>query len=121
MMKSHSNLDNSDAYVDGSDAYVDGSETTRSKILGEADRLIHNDRQSSYGPPHENFARVAAGWAVLLGVDVTPAQVAACMAWLKMCRLVHDGQDWDGYVDGCGYMALAGELAGAKRRVKDEA
>ena len=87
---------------------------SRGKILEEAHKLVYGPRQEAYGKPQDNFDRVAAGWSVLLGSDVTPAQVALCMAWLKMCRLVHEATDADGYTDGAAYIALAGELAGAK-------
>jgi hypothetical protein len=83
--------------------------TTRSYILNTADELIHGDREDHYGTPQENFARIAQGWSVLLEADVTPEQVALCMAWLKMARLVN-GPHEDSYVDAAAYMALAGEL-----------
>lgn len=83
---------------------------TRSNILQTADELINNDREAHYGTPQENFARIAQGWSVLLEADVTPEQVALCMAWLKMARLVN-GPHEDSYVDAAAYMALAGELA----------
>lgn len=83
--------------------------TTRSYILNTADELINGDREQHYGTPQENFARIAQGWSVLLEADVTPEQVALCMAWLKMARLVN-GPHEDSYVDAAAYMALAGEL-----------
>lgn len=83
---------------------------TRSDILLKADNLINGDREAHYGTPQENFQRIALGWSVLLEADVTPEQVALCMAWLKMARLVN-GVHEDSYVDGAAYMALAGELA----------
>ena len=82
----------------------------RTAILAEASALINSDRQDQYGPPSENFRRIATGWGVILGRDVSPEQVALCMAWLKIARLVN-GPHHDSYVDGAGYMALAGELA----------
>jgi hypothetical protein len=75
----------------------------------DADALINGDRQAQYGPPSENFARIAAGWSVILGTDVTPDKVALCMAWLKIARLAQ-GPHRDSYVDGAGYMALAAEM-----------
>lgn len=83
--------------------------TQRSQILGEANELVHGDRQKHYGPPEENFARIAKGWAVILGTKVTAHDVALCMAWLKIARLC-EGPHRDSYVDGAAYMALAGEL-----------
>jgi hypothetical protein len=81
----------------------------RTEILTRAADLINGDRAKQYGPPQENFARIAAGWSVILGTTVTPDQVALCMAWLKIARLVNGPQE-DSYVDGAAYLALAGEL-----------
>ena len=86
--------------------------TIRSEILTEANALITGDRQAQYGPPAENFERIAAGWRVILGCDVTPSQVALAMAWLTIARVVN-GPHRDGFVDGVGYLALAGELSDA--------
>lgn len=85
--------------------------TIRSDILSEANTLICGDRQAQYGPPAENFERIAAGWRVILGCDVTASQVALAMAWLKIARVVN-GPHRDSYVDGAAYIALAAELAG---------
>lgn len=83
---------------------------TRSNILQEAESLINGEREDHYGTPQENFQRIALGWSVLLDADVSPEQVALCMAWLKMARLVN-GPHLDSYTDGAAYLALAGELA----------
>lgn len=82
----------------------------RSDVLAAADKLINGDRQANYGPPQENFARIAVGWSVILKTDVTSEQVALCMAWLKLARLVNGPHD-DSYIDGAAYMALAAELS----------
>jgi hypothetical protein len=84
--------------------------TERERILAEASALVMGDRQEQYGTPQVNFARIVAGWSVILGVDVTPDQAALCMAWLKIARLAQ-GPHRDSYVDGAAYLALAGELA----------
>lgn len=84
--------------------------TEREQILAEAAKLICGDRQEAYGPPQENFKRIADGWAIILGWPVTPEQVSLCMAWLKIARLVN-GPHRDSYVDGAAYMALAAELS----------
>ena len=85
----------------------------RSETLEEAGKLINGDRQADYGTPQENFTRISKGWSVLLETDVTPEQVALCMAWVKLARLVN-GPHHDSYVDGCGYIALASELSEEK-------
>lgn len=84
--------------------------TEREKILAEAAALVCGDRQAAYGPPSENFDRIAKGWSVIMGQPVSMEQVALCMAWLKIARLVN-GSHRDSYVDAAAYMALAGELA----------
>lgn len=91
-------------------------DNTRSRVLAEAMDLINGDRQEAYGPPSENFQRIAAGWSVILGNDISPDQVALCMAWLKIARLANgkhgaNGKHVDSYIDGAAYMALAAELA----------
>jgi hypothetical protein len=84
----------------------------RTQILEEASRLINGDRQSDYGPPSENFNRVALGWELILGAEVSAEQVALCMAWLKIARLAGGGNSSDdSYIDGAGYLALAAELS----------
>lgn len=82
----------------------------RTDILETAAALINGDRERDYGTPAENFGRIAAGWAVILDQDVSVEQVALCMAWLKIARLVN-GPHEDSYVDAAAYMALAGELS----------
>ncbi len=84
--------------------------SVRSQILQRAGELINGDRQAAYGPPSVNFSRIAAGWSAILGQPVSPEQVALCMAWLKIARLVN-GRHEDSYVDGAAYMALAAELS----------
>jgi hypothetical protein len=83
---------------------------TRTAILREAEALINGPRQQHYGPPEANFARTAVRWGQLLGVEIEPWQVCVMMADLKIARLI-EGAHRDSLVDGCGYLALAGELA----------
>lgn len=82
----------------------------RSRILQEADGLINGDRARDYGTPQENFARIATIWGAILGIELTAHEVALCMAGLKLARLAN-GPHRDSYVDGAGYLALAGELS----------
>ena len=83
----------------------------RTQILEDAGALINGAREASYGPPAENFERIASGWRVILGADVTPSQVALCLAWLKTARLVNSPSHEDSFIDMAAYAALAGELA----------
>ena len=82
----------------------------RDDVLDSAKELINGDREKHYGTPQDNFDRIAKGWSVLLGLDVSKDQVALCMAWLKIARLVN-GPHVDSYIDAAAYMALAGELS----------
>jgi len=92
----------------------------RSDILKAADALINGEREAAYGPPIINFTNIAKGWSVLLGVEVSAAQVASCMAWLKMCRLINTPDHTDSHIDAAAYSALAGELAGGTPMSREE-
>lgn len=85
----------------------------RTEILTEAAELVNGSRNTEYGPPETNFAKIATGWSVILGVDVSAEQVSLCMAWLKIARIIAgEGQaSRDSFTDAAAYMALAGELA----------
>ena len=83
----------------------------RGQILAEANRLTHGDRDKNYGTPYENHLRIAKIWSVILGKEVTPAQVALCMVGVKIARLVETPNHLDSFVDGAAYLAISGELA----------
>jgi hypothetical protein len=82
----------------------------RDRILDAASDLINGQRAKDYGDALEMHRRIAAGWAEILGVDVAPAQVALCMAWLKIARLVETPDHYDSFVDLVAYGALAAEI-----------
>lgn len=86
----------------------------RSEILIQADTAINGERQHDYGPPAENFNRIAEFWTTYLGknlnVKLSPRQVAEMMILLKTARLIQSPTD-DTYIDIAGYGALAAELA----------
>jgi hypothetical protein len=73
-------------------------------ILQEAHELIHGERQGDYGPPKENFQRIASIWSVVLGIEVSVDQVAACMVGLKLARLAHTADHSDSWKDIAGYV-----------------
>lgn len=83
----------------------------RGKILDEAKRLIHTDRQKDYGHPLINHQRIASLWSVILEKEITPAQAALCMAMVKAARLVQTPEHDDSYIDGAAYFAIAGEIS----------
>ena len=55
-------------------------------LLQHAASVIE-DRQRTYGSPERSFADTAARWSLLLGIDVSPAQVALCLIDLKLARV----------------------------------
>jgi hypothetical protein len=71
-------------------------------VLEEALRLTTGDRQNSYGPPTQDFARTAAMWAVILECAVTAKQVALCMIALKISRATW-AKKRDNWTDIAGY------------------
>ena len=89
----------------------------RGEVLKEAERLMSGDRQEDYGSPYENHRRIAVLWSAYLGTDVSPMQVAICMALVKIARLQENfeySKD-DTFVDLTAYASIAAELAEVKR------
>lgn len=71
--------------------------------LQEAQRLVHGDRQASYGHPIEDFTRTGRMWGAILGTDdVPPEKVALCMIAVKMSRECNRPKR-DNAVDIAGY------------------
>ena len=53
-------------------------------------------------------------WTVYLdySTKIDAHDVAAMMALLKIARIAENPQHMDSWVDGCGYFACGGEIAG---------
>ena len=83
----------------------------REEILTQAINLTCGDRDKDYGTPLTNHQRIADFWSVILGIKITPAQVALCMVAVKLARLVQTPNHMDSFIDGAAYMAIAGEIA----------
>ena len=81
-------------------------------LLQHAAGVIEH-RERIYGPPEESFAAIAARWSLVLGIDVSPAQVALCLIDLKMARLTRDPSHLDSIVDVAGYAACLREVTRA--------
>ena len=80
-------------------------------ILAKAINLTTGDRDKNYGTPLVNHQRIATIWSVILEKEITPSQVALCMAGVKMARLIESPNHLDSFVDGAAYFAIAGEIA----------
>lgn len=72
-------------------------------IATEAVGLVSGDRQKAYGHPSKNFEDIARLWSVILGVEVTPAQVGMCMIQVKLAREIFVPKR-DNLVDAVGYI-----------------
>lgn len=83
----------------------------RETTLDTAANLISGQRHKDYGDAAENFQRVAELWQPVLGVEITPEQVALCLTQLKVARLITSPTHQDSWVDACGYLALGSEIA----------
>ncbi len=79
--------------------------------LLEAERLVNGARQSTYGHPFDDFSRTASIWRGILGIEVTPEQVALCMIGVKMSRLCTSPAHRDSYVDIAGYAGTYEKVA----------
>jgi hypothetical protein len=82
-------------------------------ILLEADKIIHGDRQKSYGTPLKNHTRTAALWSAYLGVTITAEQVCYMNILQKVSRSATGVQQRDTLVDIAGF-------AGNIEMVEDE-
>lgn len=95
--------------------------TTRAEILDAAKKIVTGDREKQYGKPEDNFAVIARFWEVYLsercvsnGAEVTlnPDDVAMLMTLMKVARIMTGTFKGDSYIDACGYLACAAEVAG---------
>ena len=86
----------------------------RSEILAQAEKYINGEKDEVYGTPLINHKRIALLWQVVLGTEISPAEVAICMALVKVSRLVQTPDHEDSYIDAAAYMAIAGEVASSE-------
>lgn len=95
---------------------------TREEILAAAKSCVCGDREQDYGTPENNFTTIGRLWCTYLSAahpdyalvflrnGITPKDVAAMMALLKVARIT-TGSSLDSFVDLAGYAACAGEIA----------
>jgi hypothetical protein len=86
---------------------------TRSSVLDTAKQYVTKDREATHGNMEDNFESIGMLWEQYFdyGWSFSPADVAVMMALLKIARLKSSKDNPDNYIDACGYMACAGELA----------
>ena len=94
---------------------------TRQTILNQAAQMVSGDRQDDYGTPENIFQTIANLWNAYLSASrsaapsrLTPVDVAAMMALLKIARVASGHGKTDNWIDLAGYAACGGEIEGAK-------
>lgn len=83
---------------------------TRSELLDEAKSIVCGDREQDYGSPENSFHRIAEFWGTYLNQQITPVDVAAMMALLKLARVADGHGKTDNWVDLAGYAACGAEI-----------
>lgn len=84
----------------------------REECLKKAMEIVCTDRESQYGAPEDNFAKIADLWGAYLGYPVTAEDVSMMMVLLKIARASTGKFKADNYIDLAGYAACGMEIAG---------
>lgn len=79
-------------------------------VLREAELIVTQDRNASYGEPEDSFRLIAKLWADYLGTEILTEDVPAMMVLLKIARLRASNKQ-DNWIDIAGYAACGGEVA----------
>lgn len=94
----------------------------RGKILEDAKNCVLKDRNTTYGAPEDNFARIAELWNAYLRIRPTDSNaplnaldVAHMMSLMKLARLAYNPTHVDSFVDFAGYVACAAGISLAPR------
>jgi hypothetical protein len=88
-----------------------------SDIAAKAALIIAGDRERTHGDKRANFDNIAELWNAWfrlnykIGMQLTGADVAKLMALLKIARMESGEHNPDDFLDGVGYLAIAGELS----------
>jgi hypothetical protein len=87
----------------------------RTEILETANEYITRDRAATHGDAEENFSQIAAAWTWWLNdrLDhpISGYDVAMMMTLFKLARAKGNPTNPENPIDGCGYLAIAGEIA----------
>jgi hypothetical protein len=87
--------------------------TAREDVLTEAINVITNDRNAQYGPPSQDFQRIAAAMNAygfrVSNCIIEPHHIAMIMIMLKLSRIMWSPQKEDHWVDIAGYTGCGWE------------
>lgn len=91
---------------------------TREYFLEELKKCICGGRDLEYGTPEDNFGLIAKLWSVWLEKDIDAFDVAIMMSMFKQARIKSAPLKYDSYIDACGYIVCAGEIATKEKQEK---
>lgn len=108
--------------------------SAREELLADATQAVTGDRNNTYGPPGQDFARTAEALSGLgfrltyhdddgdlVAEDLAPHHVAMILATVKLSRLVWSPEKRDSWLDLAGYAACGWECADGEEPADDEA
>ena len=75
----------------------------RAEVLDTAKGYVTQDRAADHGNMEDNFKNIESFWYLWDSIKMT---------LLKIARIASNPNHEDNWVDGCGYLACGGELAG---------
>ena len=78
--------------------------------LKSAQDIVRGDRNDEYGSFEQMMIRTAQVWTGILDHEVQPAEVAMCMAGLKLVRMQQNPDKEDSFTDALGYTAMAADI-----------
>jgi hypothetical protein len=91
----------------------------REEILKTASQYVTKDRAATHGDAEDNFDNIADLWSWWLHgreiYAINGFDVAVMMTLFKIARIKANPSHVDSYVDGAGYLAIAGEIACMER------
>lgn len=85
----------------------------QTKLPSEEAKAILRERAEVYGSATDAFRRIALAWTAVLDHDITPVDVARCMAALKLIRDALNPDHKDSLVDLINYADIAETLKNA--------
>ena len=98
-------------FLNGIDDVFIGDNVNFKKTLDKAIEVTSGPREDSYGNKIKNHCNIASLWSAYLGREITARDVSLMMCLLKIARTKLGPHSDDHYVDGAGYMAIAGEIS----------
>ena len=79
-------------------------------VIKKADKILNNDRQSEYGDPKNNYAKIALMYNLITGDNIHGKDVAIIMIITKLVREGNKHKE-DNLIDLCGYAEILNRLS----------